>query len=78
MKWYLAGAACALFLMGAGVASASPCSSTCDRDYGTCTAQSGGNGQQMCMPKWMQGKKVCSGALRAPTPVSSAPAPPKR
>ncbi len=79
MKWLLAGAACAVLALGAaGAAGASPCSQTCDRDYGVCNAANGGNAQQACMPKWMQCKKVCSGATRAPTKVSTAPTPPKR
>ena len=61
MKWMLAGAAVAAFTMAlGGSASATICTNDCDHSYGICNTQNGGNAQQICMPKWMQCKKVCA------------------
>ncbi len=55
----------AVVLIGVHPASASQCTQACDKSYQDCSATSGNN--QVCLPKWGQCKKACSG----PAPVAA-------
>lgn len=77
MKRVLTGAAIALFTAAfAGTAMASVCSDQCNRNYNQCSIANGANGQEACMPAWMQCKKACNPSTKAPTKASNiTPAP---
>jgi opacity protein-like surface antigen len=76
MKCMLLGAALAVLAMtAAGPASATMCTNSCDHNYSICNAENGGNGQQTCMPKWMQCKKACEAPAKAPIKVSNTSRP---
>lgn len=69
MKWMLAGIALAtLSMTSLTTARATVCSDQCNRNYGACNNLNGANGQQLCMPRWMQCKKTCA-APPKPTKV---------
>ena len=79
MKWMLAGAALAVS-MGAfgGVASATTmCATDCNRAFNQCNVANGANGQQACMPTWMQCKRSCLAPARTPTKVANITPKPK-
>ncbi len=75
---YLAVAAlsAAVLFAGAAPASASTCSADCNTTYSACNSANGANGQSVCMPKWMQCKKACSGPVAAKTPAKTTPVKP--
>jgi len=78
MKWMLAGITCAtLSLTSITKANASVCSAQCDHNYGTCNSVNGANGQQVCMPKWMQCKKICASPPK-PAKVATVSRPPPK
>jgi hypothetical protein len=79
MKWMLAGAALAVSMsaFGGAAMASSMCASDCNRTFNQCNNVNGANGQQVCMPSWMQCKKACSGTLRTTTKVSNITPKPK-
>ena len=79
MKRMLAGAAFAVFTVAFGGAAMANiiCSSDCDRTFNQCNVANGANGQQACMPGWMQCKKACSAPAKPPTKVSNVTPKPK-
>ncbi len=78
MKWMLAGAVLAVSMsaFGGAATAASMCASDCNRTFNQCNLSNGANGQQVCMPGWMQCKKACNGTA-APTRVSNVTPKPK-
>jgi hypothetical protein len=80
MKWMLAGAALAVSMsaFGGAAMAASMCANDCNRTFNQCNLANGANGQQACMPSWMQCKKACNGPTRTPTKVSNITPKPKK